>query len=212
VVAAEHAVVRAGIAGIIAAEPDLAVVAVAASGAETLRFCAAEAPCMLVADYSLPDMDAPQLVRRLRRTGCRSPVVVLAVQPSWEYVSRALRAGAAACVSRSAPGDLLVRAVRATAIGDRFVEPRYLERFLSELRPAANEVKDTPERTLSDRELQVLTRLAMGWRSKELAAALALSSSTIDSHRRRILHKLGLRTTADLTRFAIRRGLVRLDG
>jgi DNA-binding NarL/FixJ family response regulator len=73
-------------------------------------------------------------------------------------------------------------------------------------------VKDSPERALSDRELQVLTRLAMGWRSKELAAALALSSSTIDSHRRRILHKLGLRTTADLTRFAIRRGLVRVDG
>jgi DNA-binding NarL/FixJ family response regulator len=209
VVAAEHAVVRAGIAGIVGAEADLDVALLAGSGAEALRCCAEQKAELAVVDYTLPDMDAPQFVRRLRRAANRIPVVVLAVQPSWEYVSRALRAGAAACLSRSAPSDLLVRAVRASAQGDRFVEPRYLERFLAELGPAT---ATSPERTLTDRELQVLTRLAMGWRSKELAAALDLSSSTIDSHRRRILHKLGLRTTADLTRFAIRRGLVRVDG
>jgi DNA-binding NarL/FixJ family response regulator len=208
VVADDQAVARAGICQILGGEADFRVVAETRSAQETIRLCQEEKPHVAVVDYGLPDLDGPQTTQRLVRQSPRTRVLVVALRPHPECATRALRAGAAGFVRKGLPAHELIDAVRTVAAGGVYVDAALVERILSDRLRLG---RAAPEAALSDRELQILTRLAEGWRSKEVAAALGLKPSTIDGHRRRILVKLGLRNAADLTRFALRRGLIHLD-
>lgn len=208
VVVDDHAVVRSGICRLLDAEPDIEVVGQSGSGREGVRLCRELGPDVVVLDYGLPDIDGLEATRQIVAAGGGTRVLVLTMHGSEEYATRVIRAGAAGFVVKVAPAEDLVLAIRKVAARGVYVSPAIMEKIVARLgQPTA----DVPESTLSNREVQVLVRLARGMTTGEVAQALCLSVSTIETYRSRILEKLHVRNNADITRFAIRRGLIELD-
>ncbi len=205
VVVDDHTLVRAGLCRLIEAEADLEVVAQAGNGRDALQLCEQQVPDVLLLDYALPDLDGLEVTQRLSAAGSAVRVLVLTMHGSEDYALRLLHAGASGFLLKGADTDELLAAIRLVAGGGRYVTPAIQERMLGRL---GTPVDQAPEAILSNREMQVVVKLAGGASSREVAGELGLSLSTVESHRGRALEKLGLRNNADLTRFAIRRGLI----
>jgi len=208
VVVDDHTIVRSGICRLLEAESDIEVVAQAGSGHEAVRLCREAKPDVLVLDYGLPDLDGLETTRQIVQLSEAPGILILTMHASEEYATRVIRAGAMGFIVKTAPTVQLLNAVRKVARHQLSVSESIMERMVGRL---AQPATDRPESLLSNRELQVLIRLAQGMSTKEVAEALHLSASTVDTYRRRILEKLNLRNNADMTRFAIRRNLVHLE-
>jgi two-component system invasion response regulator UvrY len=137
--------------------------------------------------------------------GLNTRVLILTMYANEEYATRVIRAGASGFTVKAASTDEMLTAVRKVAGQGVYVTPAVLERIVERMGPGQTEV---PESTLSDREMQVLLKLARGSTTREVSTALGLSMSTVETYRGRILDKLNLRNNSDMTRFAIRRGLI----
>jgi DNA-binding NarL/FixJ family response regulator len=208
VVVDDHTIVRSGICRLLEAESDIEVVAQAGSGHEAVRLCREEKPDVLVLDYGLPDLDGLETTRQIVQLSKAPKILILTMHASEEYATRLIRAGAAGFIVKTAPTIQLLAAVRKVARNQIFVSKTIMEKMVGRLALPAT---DSPESVLSNRELQVLIRLAQGLSTKEVAQALHLTTSTVDTYRRRVLEKLNLRNNADMTRFAIRRNLIHLE-
>jgi len=204
----DHEVVRAGICRLLDAEPDLDVVGQSGSGRQGVALCREHGPDVLVLDYRLPDLDGLEATRQVVELGGSTHVLILTMHANEEYATRVIQAGAAGFVAKVAPANDLLTAVRKVASGGVYVSPEIMDKMVARM---GQPVTEAPEMALSNRELQVLTRLARGMKTREVAEALYLSASTVETYRGRILEKLGLRNNSDVTRFAIRRGLVGVD-
>jgi len=208
VVVDDHTIVRSGICRLLDAESDMEVVAQTGSGHEAVRLCDEEKPDVLVLDYGLPDLDGLETTRQIVQLSEAPKILILTMHASEEYATRLIRAGASGFIVKTAPTAQLLDAVRKVSRNQLFVSMPIMEKMVSRV---AQPTTDRPESVLSNRELQVLIRLAQGMTTKEVADALHLSTSTVDTYRRRILEKLDLRNNADMTRFAIRRNLIHLE-
>jgi DNA-binding NarL/FixJ family response regulator len=208
IVVDDHTIVRSGICRLLEAEPDIEVVAQAGSGHEAVRLCREEKPDVLVLDYGLPDLDGLETTRRIVQMSGAPKILILTMHASEEYATRLIRAGAAGFIVKTAPTTQLLKAVRKVAAHQLYISEPIMEKMVGRI---AQPAEESPESVLSNRELQVLIRLAQGMSTKEIAEALHLSPSTVDTYRRRILEKLDLRNNADMTRFAIRRNLIHLE-
>ncbi len=204
----DHAVVREGLCRLLDGEDDIEVIGQAGTGREALEICERLKPEVVLLDYSLPDMDGLEATSRIisLKTGAR--ILVLTMHASEEYAIRLIRAGAAGFVVKGASPEELLTAVRKVARGGSYVSSSILEKMVGRMGQSG---ADLPESVLSDREIQVLVRLARGTTTREISEELHLSISTVETYRGRILEKLSLRNNSDLTRFAIRRGLVDLE-
>ena len=201
----DHTLVRAGLCRLLDSERDLEVVGQAGTSRDAVRLCRELDPDLVLLDFGLPDADGLETTERIVALQLRSRVVVLTMHSSEEYAVRLLRAGAAGFLVKGSSTDDLLVALRKVARGGTWVHPEIQERIVSRIGRLA---QDAPEASLSNREMQVLLRLAPGQTTREVAEELHLSLSTVETHRGRILDKLGLRNNSDLTRFAIRRGLI----
>jgi two-component system, NarL family, invasion response regulator UvrY len=201
----DHAVVRAGISRILESEPDVEVVAQTGSGHEAVRLCRELRPDVVLLDFSLPDLDGLEVTRQIVDMRLPTRVLILTMYASEEYAYRLLRVGAAGFLLKGAPAEELLLALRKVVREGRYVTPSIVEKLVARI---GQRVEDAPESALSDREMQVLVRLASGLTTREVAEELSLSLSTVETYRARVLEKLGLRNTVEITRFAIRRGLV----
>ena len=204
----DHTIVRSGICRLLDAESDMQVVAQTGSGHEAVRLCREEKPDVVVLDYGLPDLDGLETTRQIVQLSEAPKILILTMHASEEYATRLIRAGASGFIVKTAPTVQLLNAVRKVARNQIFVSMPIMEKMVSRI---AQPETDRPESVLSNREIQVLIRLAQGMSTKEVAQALHLSTSTVDTYRRRILEKLDLRNNADMTRFAIRRHLIHLE-
>ena len=205
VVADDHAVVRAGVRRILEEHADLSVVAEAGDGDEALAALAAAPVDVIVLDISMP---GPGIFDLLRIIGERHPAVrtvVLTMHPEDQYAVRVLRAGAAAYLSKARSPDFLVEAIRKVFAGGVFISPSVGETLAAHV---FGRQERTRHATLSDRELDVLVRIARGESIKAIAIDLGLSSKTVSTYHSRIRQKLQLRADADLIRYAIAQGLV----
>ena len=204
----DHEVVRAGICRLLEGEGDMQVIAQTGSGHEAVALCREHRPDICVLDYGLPDLDGLEVTRQIVDLDSRTRILVLTMHASEEYAARVIRQGAAGYVTKGAAADEVLAAVRKLATGGVYVTPEVMDKMVGRMgKPEA----ETPEAGLTNRELQVLTRLARGMTTREVARALHLSVSTVETHRSHVLDKLALRNNSDLTRFAIRRGLIGLD-
>jgi DNA-binding NarL/FixJ family response regulator len=204
----DHAVVRAALAKLIEGEEGFDVVGQTGSGHEAVSLCKTLKPDVVILDYGLPDLDGLEATRQIAALGTGARVLILTMHSSEEYASRLIRAGASGFVVKSATSEDLLAAIRKVAAKGVYVSPEVLERMVARM---GQDDAEAPESQLSNRELQVLLRLARGATTREVSADLSLSVSTIETYRARVLEKLGLRNNSDLTRFAIKRGLIDLE-
>jgi DNA-binding NarL/FixJ family response regulator len=199
----DHAVVRRGLRLVLESEPDMRVVAEAGDGAEAVRQAVRGQVDLAVLDISMPGMTGIQAAQELARLRPRLRTLILSMHSSEQYFLEALRAGASGYVLKSVADHDLIRACRSAMRGEPFVYPA-TERAL--LRRALDDTESEPP--LTSRESQILTLIADGHTSREIAEMLVISPRTVERHRENLRDKLGLRNRVDLTRYAIRAGLI----
>jgi DNA-binding NarL/FixJ family response regulator len=204
----DHAVVRRGLRFVLDAEPDLEVVAEAGDGAEAIAKATTEKEIDLaVLDVSMPRMTGIQAARELARRRPELRMLMLSMHDNEQYFFEALRAGASGYVLKSAADRDLVEACRATMRGEPFLYPGALSALIRDHLEKKDGGEGPPE-ILTPRELEILKLIAEAHSSKEIAQMLVISVKTVERHRANILDKLGMRDRVELTRYAIRRGLV----
>jgi DNA-binding NarL/FixJ family response regulator len=202
VLADDHTVLRAGLRMLLNAQPDMEVVGEAADAREALAHALAAAPDVLTLDLTMPGGGSLKLVEQLRERLPQTHVLVLTMHDDPAYCRAALGAGAAGYVVKTAADAQLLTAIRAVARGRLFVDPGLPGAGGG---PAAAPAEAHP---LSAREREVLTLLAQGHTNQVIADRLFLSVKTVETYRARIAEKLGLRTRADLIRYAVETGLL----
>ncbi|MGH2802613.1 MAG: response regulator [Thermoleophilaceae bacterium] len=199
----DHAVVRRGLRMVMDAEPDLHVVAEAADGREAVQLGLNEPVHLAILDVSMPRMTGLQAARELAQRRPELRTLILSMHDNEEYLFEALRAGASGYVLKAAADHDLIEACRAAMRGDTFLYPRAVKALVREFLDSG-EARDP----LSARELEVVKLIAEGFTSRGIGDELGISDKTVDRHRSNVLEKLGMRDRVELTRYAIRRGLV----
>ena len=205
VVVDDHAVVREGLKRIISENPGMEVTGEAGDGHEALKVIHGS-PCDIVLlDISMPNKGGLDVLKQLHSESPRLPVLVLSMHSEDQYAVRVLRAGAAGYLTKERSPDKLVQAIRKVVRGGKYVSPSLAEKLVFELE---GDTDKPPHQILSDREYQVLCMIGSGKTVTEIAAELVLSVKTISTYRVRILEKLKLKNNAELTRYALKQGLV----
>lgn len=204
----DHAVVRSGLRAVLDGEPDIQVVAEAADGQEAVEKAMADRVDLAILDVSMPRLTGLQATAELRRRQVPIRVLILSVHDNEQYFFEALRAGASGYVLKSAANRDLVDACRAAMRGEPFLYPPAVTALVRDFLDQARRGEAVPEDPLTPRELQVVKLIAEGYTSDGIAEELVISRKTVDRHRANLLQKLGMRNVAELTRYAIRRGLL----
>jgi DNA-binding NarL/FixJ family response regulator len=188
--------------------PDLEVVAEAGDGAEAVETALAEGVDLAVLDVSMPRMTGLQAALELTRREPEMRVLMLSMHDDERYFFEALKAGASGYVLKSAANRDLIEACRAAMRGEPFLYPAAVTALIRDYLDRARSGEEAPEDPLSPRELEVVKLIAEGHTSDEIGEMLFISKKTVDRHRANVLEKLGMRNRVELTRYAIRRGLV----
>jgi len=204
----DHTLVRNGLRMILDTEPDLEVVAAAGDGIEALRLALSQPVDLAVLDVAMPKMTGLQTARELQARRPAIRVLMLSMHDNEQYFFEALKAGASGYVLKSGANRDLVDACRAAMRGEPFLYPAAVTALIRDYLDRARSGEATPEDPLTPRERDVIKLIAEGNTSEEIAEALTIAKKTVDRHRANILDKLGMRNRVDLTRYAIRRGLV----
>ena len=203
----DHAVVRRGLRLVLDAEPDLEVVAEAGDGAEAVDIALKEDVHVAVLDVTMPRLTGIQAARELSRRKPEVRILMLSMHDNEQYFFEALKAGASGYVLKSAADHDLVEACRATMRGEPFLYPAAVSALIRDHLDQAREGNGRTE-ILTPRELEILKLIAEAHTSKQIADIIVVSIKTVERHRANILEKLGMRDRVELTRYAIRRGLV----
>ena len=208
----DHRLMREGLRALLEKE-GLTVVGEAVNGREAITLARSLRPEVVVMDISMPELNGIDATRALAAELPQVRVIALSMNSDRRYVRAMFEAGAAGYLLKSAASSELVRAVRAVAQGQKYVSPAIadviIEGWVGQPHAQANPPSD---RTLSSREREVLQLLAEGCSSKEIATRLDLALQTVETHRRQITAKTGLRSIAELTKYAIREGLTTVGG
>lgn len=205
-IADDHTLVRKGIKRMLEEQPDFKVVGEAADGKETVAKTRETQPDVVLMDVAMPGSDGIEATKQLTRNRkSKTRVLVLTMYADEHFAARLLRSGASGYVVKDAAPSELVDAIRSVYEGKRFISSSLREALA--MRYVNGQAPD-PVDAITDREFQVLRLLASGQTNREIAADLGLSVKTVDAHRLNILSKLDLRNNSDLTKFAIRHGIV----
>ncbi|MEV0683079.1 response regulator transcription factor [Nocardia sp. NPDC050378] len=204
----DHALVRSGLRLILDNEPDLTVVAEAANGYDAVTALAAETVDLVILDIAMPRMTGIQAAREITRAHPGVRMLMLSMYDNEQYFFESLKAGASGYVLKSVADRDLIEACRATMRGESFLYPGAVTALVRDYLHLARQGGRLPETILTAREEEVLKLIAEGYSAREVAAELVISVKTVDRHRANILQKLGLRDRLELTRYAIRSGLI----
>ncbi len=204
----DHAVVRRGLRLVLDAEPDLEVVAEAGDGAEAVELGLDPAVDLAILDVTMPRMTGLQAARELARRREDLRVLILSMHDSEQFLFEALRVGASGYVLKSVADRDLIEACRATMRGEPFLYPGAVRTLIRDYVERARSGEMPREDPLTPRESEVVKLIAESRTSREIAELLVISEKTVERHRSNVLDKLSLRDRVELTRYAIRRGLV----
>ena len=201
----DHRVVRDGLKRILVDTPDMVVADEASNGEEVINKVWKNHYDLVLLDISLPGRDGLDVLKQLKCTNPKIPVLILSMYPEEHYAIRSLRAGASGYLTKQSSSDELIEAVRKVAEGRRYITPSLAEKLAFEL---GVDVRKLPHEKLSDREYQVMCMIGSGQTVKEIAETLSLSVRTISTHRAHILKKMEMKNNAQLTYYAIKNSLV----
>jgi DNA-binding NarL/FixJ family response regulator len=202
----DHALVRDGIRRILDSQPDFRVVAEAGNGAEAVEAALSPEVELAVLDVAMPRLTGLQAASELSRRRPELRILMLSMHDNEQYFFEALKAGASGYVLKSAANRDLIEACRAAIRGEAFLYPPALQALARDVISRADHGETFD--LLTPREAEIVKLIAEGYTSDEIAGMLVISSKTVDRHRANVMAKLGLRNRVDLTRYAIRRGLV----
>jgi len=206
VLADDHEVVRTGLRSLVNSSTGMEVVGEARDGDEACRKACELRPDVVVMDVSMPVLDGAGATERLRRECPEVRVLALTAHEDRAHLTRLLEAGAAGYVLKRAAADELVRAIRTVASGGTYVDPELAGSLLRRAAQPAGAAEPAGAELLSDREEEVLRRIAWGQSNKEIAGSLGISTKTVETYKARIGDKLGLRSRTDMVRYALRQG------
>ena len=206
-IADDHALVRSGLKKVLDAKPDLEVVAEAEDGALAVAKALEEDVHLAILDVSMPRMTGIQAAAELHKRRPELKTLMLSMHDSEQFLFEALKAGASGYVLKSGADTDIVDAVRAAMRGDSYLYPSAVTTLVRDYVERGGRGEEQFD-VLTPRELEVLKLIAEAYTSKQIADALFISVKTVDRHRQNILDKLGMRDRVELTRYAIRRGLI----
>jgi DNA-binding NarL/FixJ family response regulator len=195
ILADDHAIVRDGLRALLTSEPDFQVVAQAANGQEAVYLAYTWRPDVMIMDVNMPELSGIEAARKIKSFSRSIRILMLSMYSDPVYVKQALKAGATGYLIKQSAAGTLLEAVRVVCSGKEFISPE----LISELN--RSQEKNT---TLSVREMEILKLIANGKTGREIARELCLSFKTVDSHRQRLMKKLGLHDIASLTRYAVK--------
>jgi two-component system NarL family response regulator len=205
----DHPLIREAIGHLVAGAPEFELVGEAADGKECLAHIDELHPDILILDIAMPGMNGEQVARELRGRHPELKIIALSGYTDRQFVRAMTRAGAKGYVVKSASGRELVHALRAVASGKNYLSPEVTGAVMNLWEePAAQRTGSSLPDTLGKREREVLKLIAEGNRSAAIAAQMGIAVATVDAHRRNILRKLNLHSIADLTRYALRHGII----
>lgn len=208
----DHAILREGVRALLQLHPDLEVAGEASNGAEAIEATARLDPDVVLMDIAMPGLGGIEAAIELRKQGSRAKILILSQYEDREYVRRLLKAGVSGYVLKKSAGAELANAIRAVHRGGLVLDPEVARTAMEEGGGAASGAAQDPYESLTDREKQVLKLVAEGRSNKEVAEVLGISVKTAMSHREHVMEKLGVHNRTELVRFAIKRGVIRVDG
>ncbi len=208
----DHRLMREGLRSLLEAQGGFEVVAEAEDGRDAVTKTRDCEPDVVVMDIGMKELNGVQATRQIRAEFPRIPVVVLSTYAQEEHVLSALEAGASAYVLKISAHQELVEAIESVMKGRRFLSPEITGFVVDAGVHGARSARDPEKPRLSGREQEVLQLVAEGRTSGEIATCLFLATRTVEQHRRRIMEKLDLHSVAELTLYAVRNGIVSLDG
>ncbi len=212
VLADDHHVVRSGLRVLLENDLSCNVVGEAGNGPEALALVERLQPDVLVADLIMPGLSGLEVARQTRIVSPQTRIVILSMHADESYVREALRAGVTAYVLKETLSNEFLYAIQQAAQGRRYLSPPLSDRAIDAYANQAAETTLDLYETLTTREREILYLAAQGLTSAEIAEHLMIGVRTVDTHRASMMRKLGLHTPLDLIRFAVRRGIVSLDG
>lgn len=207
-IADDHTIVRSGVRLLLDAEPDVDVVGEALDGIEAVELAGRLQPDVVLMDIAMPGMDGMEATRHIKEEWPQVNVLVLTMHRQDEYLFEVLKAGASGYILKAAETNELIHAVRVVARGEVFLYPTMTRRLVRDYLQRTAE-DGAPTTSLTAREQQILSLLADGHSSQEIADKLVISPSTVYSHRSRLMEKLGLTSRYELLQYARRHGLIR---
>lgn len=203
ILADDHDLVRGGILGLIELLPDVEVMAEASSGEELLTLLESVTPDLVITDIHMPGMNGLEAVVRIRRRHPTLPILVLSMYDTADFVQRAVTSGANGYLMKNAAPSELQHAVQAMLVTGNYFNAKVARMLLEKVETCADD-------GLTDRQVEILCMIAGGLSSKEIGYELGLSPKTVDVHRARIMERLQVRDVASLTRYAVKRGLIKV--
>jgi two-component system invasion response regulator UvrY len=201
----DHTIVREGLKKILVDTPDMVVADEASNGQEVIKKVGNNDYDLILLDISLPGRSGLDVLKQLKCTKPKLPILILSMHPEEQYAVRSLRAGASGYLTKQSVSNELIDAIRKVAQGRKYITPSLAEKLAFEL---VVDARKLPHETLSDREYQVMCMIGSGKTVKEIAETLSLSVRTISTHRAHILKKMKMKNNAQLTFYAIRNALV----
>ena len=207
----DHKIFRDGLRTLIEKEAGMEVVAEAENGRKTVKLVEKLSPNVVIMDVSMPDLNGIEATRKIKTGTSNVKVIALSMHSDRRFVLGMLEAGASAYLLKDCAFAELVSAIRQVAAGNTYLSPKIADVVVKGYLNKVSDSSLTMRTVLTAREREILQLLAEGLSAKEIAAHLNLSIKTIETHRRNIMEKLEIHTIADLTKYAIREGLVALE-
>jgi two-component system, NarL family, response regulator NreC len=211
-IADDHKIIRDGLKTLVEKESEMEVVAEAENGRETIRLAQKFNPNIVIMDVTMPDMNGIEATRKIREENSKIRVIALSMHSDRRYVLGMLEAGAAGYLLKDSAFDELVEAIRQAADGKMYLSPRIADVVVKGYLDKASGTSHASNSMLTPREREVLQLLAEGMAAKEIATHISVSVKTVETHRRNMMIKLDLRSIAELTKYAVREGLVSIEG
>ena len=204
-IADDHPIVRQGFKQVLSETADLVVADEAGNGQEVLALVARKEYDVILLDISMPGKNGLEVLKELRITNTKIPVLILSIYPEEQYAIRALKAGASGYLTKASAPEELISAIRKVSRGGKYISSSLAEKIAYEL---DGDAEKAPHDTLSDREYQILLMIASGKTVSDIADEMCLSVKTVSTYRSRILDKMKMKNNAEMTTYAIRNKLV----
>ncbi len=211
IIADDHAVFRSGLRALLEKEPDLEVVQETGDGFETIRAVEVTEVDVLILDISMPGLPGPRVAETLLKKNPDLPIVILTMHEDEYYLQELFKIGVQAFVLKKSTGSEVVQAIRAAHRGEQFIDPSLTGVFITSYVGGTRSIRKKEKEDLTPREKEVCQHLAYGHTNAEIAEKLFISERTVETHRTNIMSKLELKSRAELVRYAIDNGMLKLS-